>query len=112
MACTTRVFSYIRKSSNIKPFQVAADLFRDSVQIMISPWDEAVTGLTTLLNCTDTPYFICGDFNLRHPLWDLKIDHLQATCQALGSLPDVYKIFKWHNSAQKYQSLLLHDDDD
>ncbi|POS82851.1 hypothetical protein EPUL_004811, partial [Erysiphe pulchra] len=45
--------------------------------------DEAGTGLISLLNCTDTPYFIGSDFNLRHPLWDLKIDHPLATFQAL-----------------------------
>ncbi|POS82895.1 hypothetical protein EPUL_003649 [Erysiphe pulchra] len=37
--------------------------------------EEAGTDLTTLLNRTDIPYFTSGDFNLRHPSWDLKIDH-------------------------------------
>ncbi|POS84575.1 hypothetical protein EPUL_002800, partial [Erysiphe pulchra] len=79
-----RVLTYIRKSSNLKAFQVAADFSRDLIQIMVNLWgtnkisiwivynvpigsDEAGTSLTTLLNCTDTPYFIGGDLNLRNP---------------------------------------------
>lgn len=41
---------------------------------------DAGVGLTTLLNCIDTPFFIEGDFNLRHPLWDSSISQVQHSC--------------------------------
>ncbi|POS85683.1 hypothetical protein EPUL_004132 [Erysiphe pulchra] len=43
--------------------------------------DQAGAGLITLLSSTDKPYFIGGDFNLRHPLWDLTATHPHASCR-------------------------------
>ncbi|POS81799.1 hypothetical protein EPUL_006838, partial [Erysiphe pulchra] len=91
------VFTYIRKKSGLKPFQVASDLSRDLIKLVITCgnyttlpiWNiynaptgsiEAGVGLSTLLDCTDTPFFIGGDFNLRHPLWDSKVSHVQRSC--------------------------------
>lgn len=91
-----RVFTYIRKKSGLRPFQVASDLSRDIVQTVITCgnkifpiWNvynapvgsvDAGVGLSTLLNCTDTPFFIGGDFNLRHPLWDSSASQAQRSC--------------------------------
>ena len=80
-----RVFTYTRKKSGLRPFQVASDLSKDIVQTVITCgnnrkfpiWNiynaptgsvDAGVGLSTLLHCTETPFFIGGDFNLRHPL--------------------------------------------
>lgn len=93
-----RVFTYVRNSAKLKAFQSVADLSRDLLQITISPWgtrrigiwniynapagsDDAGGGLKMLLNCYDTPHFIGGDFNLRHPLWDLTAINASSSCQ-------------------------------
>ncbi|POS82874.1 hypothetical protein EPUL_005699, partial [Erysiphe pulchra] len=95
-----RVLTYVRKSAFIKAFQVQADLFRDVIKIFItlndtkdlSIWnvynalvgsDQAGASPLTLLSSTDKPYFIGGDFNLRHPLWDLTATHPHASCRDL-----------------------------
>lgn len=86
------VFTYVRKSASIKVFQVEADLSRDVVKILIplkttgnlSVWNvyNALVGfnqawgdLSTLLSSTNTLDFVGGDFNVRHPLWDLTAIH-------------------------------------
>ena len=40
-------------------------------------------GLTSLLSCTDIPFFVGGDFNLRHPLWDSSFLYAQRSCSDL-----------------------------
>ncbi|POS86706.1 hypothetical protein EPUL_002192 [Erysiphe pulchra] len=51
--------------------------------------DETGNGLTTLLSCNNTLYFVGGDYNLQHALLDLDVDHPQATSQAF---------IDWHSS--------------
>ena len=45
--------------------------------------DEAGGGLNMLLRCTQNPFFVGGDFNLRHPLWDPIVDHARTNCDSL-----------------------------
>ncbi|POS86839.1 hypothetical protein EPUL_001010 [Erysiphe pulchra] len=76
-----RFFTYIRKKSGLRPFQVASDLSKDIVQIVITCGNhkkfsicniynaptglvDAGVGLSTLLDCTEIHFFIGGDFNL------------------------------------------------
>ena len=45
--------------------------------------DEAGNGLNILLKCTKQPLYVGGDFNLRHPLWDMTNTSPSAACQDL-----------------------------
>lgn len=79
---------------------MASDLSKDIVQIIISCgnnkkipfWNiyNAPTGsnnagesLSTLLRCIDIPYFVCGDFNLRHPSWDSSTSSISSSSSDL-----------------------------
>lgn len=95
-----RVFTYVRRGKELRPFQPTTDLSRDLLQIsvslhhnkLVSIWniynapigsEQEGEGLTTLLRCRDRPYFIAGDFNLRHLLWDLTNSTPRPACQEL-----------------------------
>ena len=95
-----RVFTYVRKDARLKPFQTCADYSRDMIQISITSrnnlkapiWnvynapvgsEEAGEGLSKLLSCTENPFFVGGDLNLRHPLWDSKVEYSRTTCDSL-----------------------------
>lgn len=78
-----QVFTYVRKTKGLHVFQTLFDPSPDLLQICIlnrnSPniliWNvynatpnyiSAGSGLQTLLNSSETPYFVGGDFNLKH----------------------------------------------
>ncbi|POS81998.1 hypothetical protein EPUL_005489, partial [Erysiphe pulchra] len=45
--------------------------------------EQAGDALTKLLSFRAPPYFVAGDFNLRHPLWDSTINTPKPACQEL-----------------------------
>lgn len=82
-----RVLTYIKKSQGYRPFQSTIDSSPDILKITITNrnnqklniWNvynaptnsiNAGDGLSALLNSSDNPFFIGGDFNLKHPSWD------------------------------------------
>ncbi|KAI0994992.1 hypothetical protein K3495_g13189 [Podosphaera aphanis] len=86
--------------SRLRPFQVASDLSRDLLQLVITHrnmeklpiWniynsptgsDDAGRGLSYLFGCSGSPFYVGGDFNLRHPLWDSSVSYAQRTCTDL-----------------------------
>ena len=90
----------MRKDARLKPFQLAVDSSRDLVQIALTLgtntilpiWnvynaptgcDGAGEGLSKLLSCTSSPFFVGGDFNLRHPAWDAIATDSRASYEAL-----------------------------
>ncbi|KAI1002252.1 hypothetical protein K3495_g5948 [Podosphaera aphanis] len=94
------VITYVRRDARFKPFQLAADSSRDLVQIALTLgtntimpiWnvynapkgcDGAGEGLSKLISCTSSTFFVGGDFNLRHPAWDSIATDSRASCEAL-----------------------------
>ncbi|KAI1000613.1 hypothetical protein K3495_g7583 [Podosphaera aphanis] len=45
--------------------------------------DGAGGELTSLLSCIDISFFVGGDFNLRHPLWDSSVLYARRSCSDL-----------------------------
>ncbi|RKF78702.1 hypothetical protein GcM3_061031, partial [Golovinomyces cichoracearum] len=82
-----RVLNYVRKARGLYLYQTAVYLSSDCIQISISIGRErkigvwnfynapakcrgAGEGLKLLLKLPDSPEFVGGDINLRHPVWD------------------------------------------
>ncbi|POS82089.1 hypothetical protein EPUL_005714, partial [Erysiphe pulchra] len=95
-----RALTFFRKSRGIYPYQTAIDLSSDCVQINISAgrgrrigiWNlynapanciGVGDGLKLLLELPDSPEFVGGDFNLRHPAWDSYITSTSKESTAL-----------------------------
>ncbi|KHJ32941.1 hypothetical protein EV44_g3830 [Erysiphe necator] len=87
-----RVFTYVRRTNGLRASQTISDSSPDLLQICIlnrvspniSIWNvdnappnciNAGSGLQTLLNSSETHYFVGGDFNLNHPSWDSSSVH-------------------------------------
>lgn len=107
-----RVFTYVRKTKGLRASQTLSDSSPDLLQICIlnrnspniSIWNvynappnciNAGSGLQTLLNSSETPYFVGGDFNLKHPSWDSSSVHAS---------PHAMDLLQW--VSQKNLSLL------
>jgi len=90
-----RVFTYVRKSKGLRAFQSLSDSSPDLLQICIlnrnnsklPVWNiynappncnNAGFGLQALLNSSETPFFVGGDFNLKHPSWDSSSTYASA----------------------------------
>ncbi|POS81852.1 hypothetical protein EPUL_006811 [Erysiphe pulchra] len=82
-----RALSCVRKKQGLNPYQTAIDISSDCVQIAISggrgrrlgvwniynaPINSIGAGecFKLLLETSESPDFVAGDFNLRHPMWD------------------------------------------
>lgn len=95
-----RVMTYVRKDARLKPFQLSSDLSRDLAQIALTLRNNTILpiwnvynapvgcegageGLSKLISCTSSPFFVGGDFNLRHPSWDSIATNSRASCEAL-----------------------------
>ncbi|POS84925.1 hypothetical protein EPUL_003509 [Erysiphe pulchra] len=44
---------------------------------------DAKMGLSAPTSCPDMPFFVGGDFNLRHPLWDSSVFQAYSSCSDL-----------------------------
>ncbi|POS81796.1 hypothetical protein EPUL_006379, partial [Erysiphe pulchra] len=83
-----RVLTYVRKTQELRLYQESMDLSGDLLQLMVITesgrklrvWNiynatpsstGAGNGLSILLNSNNDPFFVGGDFNLKHPSWNL-----------------------------------------
>ncbi|POS82010.1 hypothetical protein EPUL_005719, partial [Erysiphe pulchra] len=107
-----RVLTYVRKTQELRPYQESMDLSGDLLQLMVITdsgrklrvWNiynappsstGAGNGLSMLLNSNNDPFFVGGDFNLKHPSWDSITSYAS---------PQSSELINWAN--QKNVSLL------